>query len=94
LGILGFWEGQIWIDRAAMYTMDWQAKPNALAWRKAIYEDWWNNFEGTTNASGVYSNRGFYGNYQVEVTVADDTQTFDIQVSKEQNNMFELILNN
>lgn len=90
--VWGFWEGQIWIDRAAMYTMDWQAKPNALAWRKAIYEDWWNDFEGNTDASGEYTNRGFYGDYRVDVATDNGIQTFEIQVSKDQKNIFELML--
>src|SRR5690606_5054847 len=45
----GFWENAHWLPRGAMYTSDWQEKPNAVAWKNQIYSVWWNDFEGTTN---------------------------------------------
>lgn len=76
----GFWANAHWLPAAAMYTSDWQEKPNALAWKNQIYNVWWNNFDGATNASGEFSERGFYGTYEVSVTHAGQTQTQEFEL--------------
>lgn len=63
----GFWAGAHWTPDGAMYTEDWREKPNAVAWKDAIFKDWWNDFTGTTDGEGEFSERGFYGEYQVTI---------------------------
>ncbi len=63
----GFWAGAHWTPDGAMYTEDWREKPNAVAWKDAIFNDWWNDFTGATNGDGEFSGRGFYGEYQVTI---------------------------
>lgn len=72
----GFWEDAHWRPIAAMYTSDWREKPNAVAWRKITQETWWNDFTGQTNQEGEFSERGFYGDYQVSVQHGATTQQF------------------
>jgi len=64
----GFWAGAHWRKSAAMYTLDWQEKPNGSAWKNQIYSEWWNDFEGTTDDLGNFSERGFYGRYKIMVS--------------------------
>ncbi|MBK1877642.1 endo-1,4-beta-xylanase [Pelagicoccus mobilis] len=70
--VWGFWEGRHWRPSAAMYTQDWREKPNATIWRQLTQETWWNDFAGTTNAKGQYSNRGFYGDYIATIQTSGD----------------------
>ncbi|HEY7884709.1 MAG TPA: endo-1,4-beta-xylanase, partial [Cellvibrionaceae bacterium] len=63
----GFWAGAHWRPSAAMYTLDWQEKPNALVWKELIFNTWWNDFTGATDSNGEFSARGFYGTYEVTV---------------------------
>ena len=88
----GFWAGQHWLPEAAMFTQDWQVKPNAEAWYQLIYQQWWNNFSGTTNDAGTFAERGFYGDYQVTVTEGETSKMFDITVTKGQIANFELVM--
>lgn len=72
----GFWEDAHWRPNAAMYTSDWREKPNAVAWRTLTQQTWWNDFSGTTDAKGEFSERGFYGDYQVTVRQGSTTEEF------------------
>ncbi|MGO4374617.1 endo-1,4-beta-xylanase, partial [Paenibacillus sp. MCAF20] len=57
----GFWDGAHWQNNAPLFRSDWSLKPSGEEWRKLIYETWWTDSQGITNASGVYEDRGFYG---------------------------------
>lgn len=87
----GFWANAHWYPNAALYDADWREKPNALAWKEQIFNEWWNDFDGTTNAQGKFDERGFYGDYQVTVTVGEEQQIFTFSLVKggEQNFSFE-----
>lgn len=76
----GFWENAHWLPRGAMYTSDWQEKPNAVAWKNQIYSVWWNDFEGTTNSAGEFAGRGFYGSYEVTLSHNGQTTSHTLQL--------------
>ncbi len=84
----GFWEGAHWNPNAAMYTLDWQEKPNAVAWKNTIYEQWWNNFNGTSNTAGEFSSRGFYGTYELTITAGNNVLAQEVTLTKGANNTF------
>jgi endo-1,4-beta-xylanase len=88
----GFWEGQIWLPQGAMFRQNWQAKPNAEAWQTLIYKTWWNNFAGVSDATGKYAVRGFYGDYQIQVSVGNRTKTFNITHGKDTDSAFTLVM--
>jgi GH35 family endo-1,4-beta-xylanase len=89
----GFWAGAHWRPNAAMYTEDWQPKLNQKAWQQTIYETFWNDFSGITNADGEYNNRGFYGDYEVLITKDGEQQSFDFTLSPESEGSFVIQLN-
>ena len=70
----GFWEGAHWIPRAAMYRANWSEKPNALAYKSLVLDQWRTRATGATNAQGIWSGRGFHGDYIV--TVEHDGRTY------------------
>lgn len=88
----GFWAGAHWNPDAAMYTQDWQEKPNAQAWKQAIYDTWWNDFSGTTNEAGEYANRGFYGEYTVTVSREGQEQSQSVMLLPDGDSAFTLKL--
>jgi endo-1,4-beta-xylanase len=88
----GFWAGAHWLPDAAMYALDWREKPNALAWKKLIYETWWNNFAGASDSSGKYSARGFYGNYEATVTVGGNIYKYPLNLQKDLPTTFDMVI--
>jgi GH35 family endo-1,4-beta-xylanase len=89
----GFWAGAHWRPNAAMYTEDWQAKPNQMAWNKTVFETFWNDFNGKTDAQGKFSERGFYGTYDIIITVNDSQQLFQIALLPNGETEFTLKMN-
>lgn len=69
----GFWEKYHWLPDAAWFTKDWTEKPVGLMHKKMVYDTWWTNEKGSTDASGAYKVRGFNGEYMVSVTVDGKT---------------------
>jgi endo-1,4-beta-xylanase len=67
----GFWAGRHWQPGVALYTKDWTERPNGAAYRKLIKETWHTDETGVTDATGRWTNRGFYGRYAVTVTIGD-----------------------
>ena len=88
----GFWAGAHWRPRAAMYDLDWRAKPNQQAWHNLIYDTWWSSFDETSNGSGEVSVRGFYGDYSITVTTSDTSQSIDFSLLAEGPDSIEIIL--
>ncbi|MGE9291670.1 MAG: endo-1,4-beta-xylanase, partial [Puniceicoccales bacterium] len=48
----GFWAGRHWKPEAAMYTIDWEEKPNARIWKELTRKVWWTHHKGVTNREG------------------------------------------
>jgi GH35 family endo-1,4-beta-xylanase len=71
----GFWEGRHWAPDAALYRKDWTPKPAAQAFIDLVHKEWTTRDSGTTNASGEYSTRGFYGDYVVTATHNGQSKT-------------------
>jgi len=63
----GFWQGHHWIPRAALFREDWSVKPNGQAYMDLVLGEWWTHEAGKTNAQGVFTVRGFLGDYEIAV---------------------------
>ncbi|MET9240809.1 endo-1,4-beta-xylanase [Nonomuraea sp. NPDC003709] len=70
----GFWEGDTWDPKRALFRTDYTPKPNAVAWRDLIYGKWWTRATATTGATGSTTVRGFLGDYTVKVTAGGVTK--------------------
>ncbi|TYP73158.1 GH35 family endo-1,4-beta-xylanase [Paenibacillus methanolicus] len=79
----GFWDGAHWQNNAPLFRGDWSLKPSGEAWRSLIYDTWWTETAGQTDASGVYAARGFYGEYDITVTHNGVSQTVPASFLKE-----------
>ncbi|WP_339719484.1 endo-1,4-beta-xylanase [uncultured Paraglaciecola sp.] len=84
----GFWAGRHWYPDAALYDLDWREKPNAVAWKDLVFNQWHSQFAAKTNAEGTFSGRGFYGEYEVTFSYQGTEQTLSFSVNKDaQNNI-------
>ena len=64
----GFWAGAMWKPEAALYRKDWSEKPNLLAYRDLVFNQWWTSETGVTGEDGAFSGRGFFGRHLATVT--------------------------
>ncbi|MCD1257270.1 fibronectin type III domain-containing protein [Paenibacillus athensensis] len=87
----GFWDGAHWQNNAPLFRRDWTLKPSGEQWRKLIYETWWTDVSGATNADGVYQTRGFYGDYDITVTYGGVSQTVKASLLKGQDNKVTVV---
>ena len=77
-GILmwGFWEGANWIPQSSLYRRDWSPTPAAEAYRDLVYDQWWTNWQGTTDARGRCQVPVFFGQHRI--TVDGQEKTVDL----------------
>ena len=78
----GFWEGEMWLPRAAWLDKKWNMRPNGQAVLDLIKRDWWTKAQGQSAIGGVYKLRGFRGDYQITVTQGRKTATATAVVSE------------
>ena len=79
----GFWEGDHWKPKGAMYRKDWSPKPNLAAWKETIYRDFWTDRKVTTNRYGIGQLRATHGTYNVTVEHGGKTKTVKAEVGAE-----------
>ncbi len=79
----GFWEGAHWRPSGAMLRRDWSAKPNGEIYQDLVFKKWWTNADGETGDQGIYTTRGFLGDYDIEVKAGDQTKTVEATISKD-----------
>jgi GH35 family endo-1,4-beta-xylanase len=76
----GFWDGDHWLGSAPLFTRDWQLKPSGAVWQTLTQKTWRTNAVGSTDATGHYRLKAFYGAYKISVEGRDKTcvtqQTF------------------
>ncbi len=78
----GFWAGAHWLPRGAMFTQDWQSRPNHQVWRDLVYSQWWTDVDGVTGDDGVFRTRGFLGDYEVEVGSGEAKMPLTVEAGK------------
>ncbi|MFA4945819.1 MAG: endo-1,4-beta-xylanase [Lentisphaeria bacterium] len=71
----GFWEGAHHAPSAALWTRDWQLKPNGKAYLDLVFKQWWTKADLTTSAEGRCTLRAFYGDYEIRATAGGKEQT-------------------
>ena len=71
----GFWEKAHWRPAAAFYAADWTPRPHVQIYKDLVFDQWWTRLKGETDTSGQFSDRGFYGDYEVRVRSGGETFT-------------------
>ena len=89
----GFWDGQHYAKNASLFSTDWTPKKSLAVYNQLVFNDWMTDETGETDSDGNYSLRGFYGEYEITVTVNGVTQTFDYIHAKDKIESIELVVN-
>lgn len=76
----GFWDGAHWHDNAPLFYQDWTLKPAGLAFIDMVFDEWWTEESGLTNASGEFRLRGFKGTYRITIDNGDEVLTDTIEL--------------
>ena len=63
----GFWDGAHWHSNAPMFYQNWTLKPAGEAFIDLVFNQWWTEQSGLTNANGEFHLRGFKGTYKVTI---------------------------
>ncbi|WP_164716566.1 fibronectin type III domain-containing protein [Paenibacillus whitsoniae] len=87
----GFWDGSHWQNNAPLFRQNWTLKPSGEAWRDLIYHTWWTDVTGQSDVNGVYQTRGFYGNYDITVTIGGTSQTVKTSLLKGKDNKVTIV---
>lgn len=66
-----------------LYYNDFTLKPGGKAYQDLVYNKWWTRESGKTDSDGVFSTKGFYGDYTVSVKVNGVETACDIPFRKE-----------
>lgn len=88
----GFWADEHWLPTAAYYDSDWTLRPHGEQFQRLVFDEWWTDVTGTTDADGVFAGRGFKGEYRIRarrgaeygtatVTFDDDGASATVEVS-------------
>jgi endo-1,4-beta-xylanase len=79
----GFWDGAHWYDNAPMFYEDWTLKPAGEAFLDLVFNEWWTEETGQTDADGKYSLRGFKGVHEVTVDCNGIPYTESVNLSQD-----------
>lgn len=63
----GFWAPAHPFASSALWDADWQPTPVGQVYLDLVFEQWWTETEGTTDASGALTLRGYHGHYELTV---------------------------
>ena len=61
----GFWEGDHWQPQCALWKKDWTPRPQAMAYRDLVFNQWWTATSGKADQTGSYIAEAFYGDYEI-----------------------------
>ena len=67
----GFWDGNHWRDNAPLFREDWSEKPAYDVYTDLVFDEWWTDETGVTDANGYYGTRAFHGEYELTVSHGD-----------------------
>jgi GH35 family endo-1,4-beta-xylanase len=63
----GFWDGNHWKNNAPLFNQDWTIKPSGQAFIDKVFNEWWTQAEGQTDADGNFKLRVFKGEHKISV---------------------------
>jgi len=89
----GFWAEDHWRPTGAYYDADWTLRPHGEQFMDLVFDEWWTEESGSTDAEGMFATTGYKGTYAVtvshgeetverEVEIGDDTGTVTISIGE------------
>ena len=88
----GFWDGSHWLDNAPMFDINWNLKKTGEQYIDLVYNKWCTQENGKTDADGVYTTKGYYGDYLITASKDGITKTVDTKCYKGNDNTVVITL--
>lgn len=87
----GIWDEIHWLDDSPFFREDWTIKPSGQAFLDLVFDEWWTQEMGSTDANGAFDTRAFLGTHIIEIEhngsltrdtiqLNGDQTTFEIQL--------------
>jgi GH35 family endo-1,4-beta-xylanase len=86
------WDGQPHKKESVIFAHDWSLKPSGHRYIEMVFNRWWTNKKGKTDATGSFATRAFGGAYKITVTANGKTQTVPATVKWMQANAVTITL--
>ena len=88
-----FWDGTSFASRTPIFRKDWTLRPSGEILFDLVYNKFWTHDTTVkSNAEGMASIRGFYGDYDVTVTHNGKTKTLSCSYHKGYDNVLEFVI--
>jgi GH35 family endo-1,4-beta-xylanase len=69
----GYWDEQHWAGDAPLFRSDWSRKPGFHAYTDLVFDQWYTDAAGTTDADGTVGTTADLGSYALSVEVDGET---------------------
>lgn len=80
----GFLDAGHWrCPTAGLIRTDWTLKPSGQVYEDLVLKKWWTNVRGETDNNGVYTTRGYLGEYEIAVRHGNRTKTVPLKLTRE-----------
>ena len=69
----GYWDEQHWANDAPLFRADWSKKPGYHAYANLVFEQWFTDAMGATDAEGTFGATADLGSYALRVDAGGET---------------------
>lgn len=88
----GFWDGEHWRNNAPLFRNDWSKKPAYDTYTGLVFDDWWTETSGKTDADGQYQTQAFLGDYELTATVNGESTTVTTSLTDSASETVDIVL--
>lgn len=92
LNLWNMWDSVHWLDNALLFREDWTLKPAGAAYIDLIFNEWWTDVAGVTDAAGSFSTRGYVGSYKIDVSLGAYQRVVDTVIEPGQANVINVVI--
>ena len=75
-----------------IFDKEWNLKLSGEQYIDLVYNKWWTQEDGKTDANGTYATKGYYGDYLITASYNGKTKTVDIKHYKANNGTVEIVI--
>ena len=90
--IFGPEDGSHWLGDAPFFRADGSAKPALAAYTDLVFNQWWTNGSGPSDAAGLFETPAFYGDYEITVTHGGTSQTLAYTLTQGVQDTLEVVV--